>query len=187
MSRARRIIAATGIVATAGFGSFAAATTAGATTSACKSNPYCYTQEVHNTNLVMSVGSNRGHYSNDKVVVQKQNDKSTASDFLDGLAPFPKTTNAKFFEYAPKGKQSGYCVSEPWSHSGLVLRSCNGSANQAWDAVSTSNSYEWINEATGDAMTDPGSHGSSYGKAGTQITGAKATGAASQLWDAVDS
>ena len=186
MSRARRIIAATGILATAGFGSFAAATTAGATTSACKSNPYCYTQKVHGTNLVMSVGSNRGHYSNVKVVVQKQNDKSTASDFLDGLAPFPKTTNAKFFEYAPKGKQSGYCVSEPWRHAGLVLRSCNGSANQAWDAT-LNGPFEWKNEATGDVMTDPGSRGSSYGKAGTQITGAKATGAASQLWDAVNS
>ena len=185
MSRPRRFIALTGIVATAGFTSLAGATMAGATTSQCAANPFCYTQEVHGSNLVMSVGSSWAS-SNDKVVVQKQDDHSTASDFLDGLAPFPKTTNAKFFEYAPKGKQSGYCVSEPHSHAALVLRSCDGSANQAWDAKSSGSTYEWINEATGDAMTDPG-HNGSYGKAGTQLTGAAATAAASQLWDPVDS
>jgi hypothetical protein len=186
MSRPRRIIALTGIVATAGFTSLAAATVAGATTSQCASNPFCYTQEVHGTNLVMSVGSQRGPYSNEQVVVQKQDNRNTAADFLDGLAPFPRTSNAKFFEYAPRGRQSGYCVSEPHSHAALVLRSCDGSANQAWDATSSGSTYEWLNEATGDAMTDPG-HNSSYGRAGTQLTGAHATGAASQLWDAVDS
>lgn len=185
-SRPRRILAVAGVIATAGFTTFATATMAGATTSACKSNPFCYTQEVHGTNLVMSVGKNWGPSSNEKVVVQKQDDHSTVSDFLDGLAPFPKTTNAKFFEYAPKGKQSGYCVSEPHNHSALVLRRCNGSDNQSWDAQPSGSTYEWINEATGDAMTDPGHH-SSYGKAGTQLTGAHATAAASQLWDAVDS
>jgi hypothetical protein len=186
MSRPRRIIALTGIVATAGFTSLAAATGASATTSACKSNPFCYTQEVHGTNLVMSVGSQRGPSSNEPVVVQKQDDRSTAADFLDGLAPFPRTSNAKFFEYAPRGRQSGYCVSEPHSHAALVLRACNGSDNQAWDATPSGSTYEWINEATGDAMTDPG-HNSSHGRAGTQLTGARATAAASQLWDAVDS
>jgi hypothetical protein len=186
MSSPRRILAATGIVATAGFTTFAAATMASATTSQCASNGYCYTQEVHTTNLVMSVGGQWGPYSNEQVVVQKQDDHSTASDFLDGLAPFPKTTNAKFFEYAPKGKQSGYCVSEPSHHAKLVLRDCDGSANQAWDATSANGSYEWINEATGDAMTDPGKNSSSYGKAGTQLTGSNASGAADQLWDPVD-
>jgi hypothetical protein len=186
LSRPRRVIAVTGIAATAGFASFATATMAGATTSQCAFNGFCYTQEVHGTDLVMSVGNTWGPSSNEKVVVQKQDDHSTASDFLDGLAPFPKTTNAKFFEYAPRGKQSGYCVSEPHSHSGLVLRSCDGSANQAWDAQLSGSSYEWINEATGDAMTDPGKYGSSTGKAGTQITGAHASAAASQLWDAKD-
>ena len=72
MSRPRRIIALTGMVATAGFTSLAAATVAGATTSQCASNGFCYTQEVHGTNLVMSVGSSRGPYSNEQVVVQKQ-------------------------------------------------------------------------------------------------------------------
>jgi len=185
MSRARRIIAASGIVTLAGIGSLGAATMAGATTSACKSNGYCYTQEVHNTNLVQSVGPGRP-YPGEQVVVQKQDDHSTASDFLDGLAPFPKTSNAKFFEYAPRGQQSGYCVSEPHSHAALVLRSCDGSSNQAWDATQVNNTYEWINEATGDAMTDPGKKGAP-GKDGTQITGANVTGGASQLWDAVDS
>ena len=131
-----------------------------------------------------SVGShNTG--PNQALNTASQSSHSTASDFLDGLAPFPKTTNAKFFEYAPKGKQSGYCVSEPWRHSGLVLRQCNGSANQAWDAT-LNGPFEWKNEATGDVMTDPGKNGSA-GKAGTQLTGANATGSANQLWDAVDS
>ena len=183
-SHPRRILAMAGVIATAGFTTFATATMAGATTSACKSNGYCYTQEVHGTNLVMSVGSSWAS-SNAKVVVQKQDDHSTASDFLDGLAPFPKHPNAKFFEYAPRGRTSGYCVSEPHSHADLVLRPCNGSDNQAWDATG-SGPYEWVNEATGDAMTDPG-HNNSIGKAGTQLTGAHGTNAANQVWDAVHS
>ena len=184
-SHPRRILAVAGVIATAGFTTFASATMAGATTSACKSNGYCYTQEVHGTSLVMSVGGSWGPYSNEQVVVQKQDDHSTASDFLDGLAPFPKHPNAKFFEYAPRGRTSGYCVSEPHSHADLVLRPCNGSDNQAWDATG-SGPYEWVNEATGDAMTDPG-HNNSIGKAGTQLTGAHGTNAANQVWDAVHS
>jgi hypothetical protein len=184
MSRARQIIATTGILATAGFGSLATATVAGATTSQCASNPFCYTQEVHGTNLVMSVGSYWHSPSGAKVVVQHQSSHSTDSDFLDGLAPFPKTTNAKFFEYAPKGRQSGYCVTEARSHGALTLRACNGSSNQAWDAVSSGPAYEWINEATHDAMTDPG-HNNSIGNAGTQLTGAYPGGHANQQWDAV--
>jgi hypothetical protein len=185
MSRARRIIATTGILATAGLGSLAAATVASATTSQCASNGYCYTQEVHGTKLVMSVGSYWGSPAGAKVVVQKQNDHSTASDFLDGLAPFPKVTNAKFFEYAPRGRQSGYCVTEPSWHAKLVLRACNGSSNQAWDAEPSGPAYEWINEATGDAMTDPG-YFIYPGKVGTQLTGSYASGHVNQLWDAAD-
>jgi hypothetical protein len=188
MSRVRRIIATAGILATAGAGSFVAATTASATTSACKSNPYCYTQEVHGTTLVMSVGSNRGPFSGEQVVVQNQDDHSTASDFLAGLAPFSvhPGDNAKLFEYAPRGRLSGYCVSEPRSHAALVLRPCDGSANQAWVATQVGTPFEWINQATNDAMTDPG-RGGNVGRPGTQITGAPTTGGASQLWDAVDS
>jgi hypothetical protein len=181
MSRARRIIAATGILATAGFGSLATATMASATTSQCASNPYCYTQEVHGTHLVMSTNGGR----NARVVVEQQSSHGTDSDFLDGLAPFPTTRNAKFFEYAPRGRLSGSCVTEPRRHAALVLEGCDGSANQAWDATG-SGPYEWINEATGDAMTDPG-HSSHPGNAGTQLTGENANGGASQLWDAVDS
>ena len=182
MSRTRRIIAAAGIVTTAGFGSLAAATMAGATTHQCATSPYCYTQEVHGTHLVMSTGW--AHY-NSRVVVEKQSSRSSASDFLAGLAPFPKQGNAKLFEYAPWGRLSGYCVSEPRRHAALVLRGCNGSANQAWDATATGSTYEWINEATGDAMTDPGRNGG-IGNAGTQLTGANVTGHANQLWDAVN-
>jgi hypothetical protein len=185
MSRTRRIIATTGILATAGFGSLAGATVAGATTSQCASNPFCYTQEVHGTNLVMSVGRYWHSPSGAKVVVEKQDHHSTASDFLDGLAPFPKTTNAKFFEYAPRGRQSGYCVTEPSWHAKLVLRRCDGSSNQAWDAVSSGPAYEWKNEATHDAMTDPG-HNNYPGNAGTQLTGEYPNGHADQLWDAVN-
>jgi hypothetical protein len=185
MSRARRIIATTGILATAGFGSLATATMAGATTSQCASNPYCYTQEVHGTNLVMSVGSYWHSPSGAKVIVEKQDSHSTDSDFLDGLAPFPKVSNAKFFEYAPKGHQSGYCVTEEHNHGSLDLRACDGSDNQSWDAVSVGSTYEWKNEATGDVMTDPG-HNNHPGNAGTQLTGSHGHGDADQLWDAVN-
>jgi hypothetical protein len=156
---------------------------AGATTSQCASNPYCYTQEVHGTNLVMS--TNWWH-NNASVVVEKQSGRSTASDFLAGLAPFPRQSNAKLFEYAPRGRLSGLCVTEPRRHANLVLQYCNGSANQAWDATQVGNTFEWINEATHDAMTDPG-HSNHPGHAGTRLTGSAATGHAGQLWDAVNS
>lgn len=182
MSRTQRFIAAAGIVTTAGFGSFAAATMAGATTSQCAANPYCYTQEVHGTNLVMS--ASRAHY-NSRVVMEKQSNRSSDSDFLAGLAPFPKQGNAKLFEFAPRGRLSGFCVTEPRRHAALVLQYCNGSASQAWDATPAGSTFEWINEATGDAMTDPGWHGG-IGHAGTQLTGQHVTGHPNQLWDAVN-
>ncbi|HEX4255316.1 MAG TPA: hypothetical protein VH089_09520, partial [Streptosporangiaceae bacterium] len=157
MRRTRRIIAAAGILSTAGIASVAAATMAGATTSQCANNPYCYTQEVNNTNLVMTA-TGYGAHNGTQVVVEHQNSRSSAQDFLAGLAPFPVTPgdNAKLFEYAPKGHLSGFCVTEPRSHASLVLNYCNGSPNQAWVATPTNGSFEWINEATGDAMTDPG-------------------------------
>ena len=184
MSRTRRIVAAAGIVGTAGFGSLAAATTAGATTHQCAQNGYCYTQEVHGTHLVMSA---RGAHSNAPVVVERQNSRSTDSDFLAGLAPFPvhPGDNAKLFEYAPHGRLSGFCVTEARNHR-LVLQYCNGSASQAWVATQVGNTYEWINEATHDAMTDPGRNGG-IGNAGTQLTGQNPHGHANQLWDAVNS
>ncbi|HEY2280801.1 MAG TPA: hypothetical protein VGI00_20780 [Streptosporangiaceae bacterium] len=184
MSRTRRIIATSAVLATAGFGSLAAATLAGATTSHCAANPYCYTQEVHGTSLVMADSSGPAH-DNAAVLVENQSSKSSASDFLAGLAPFPTTSNAKLFEYAPKGKLSGFCVSEPKSHAALVLRYCDGSANQAWDATQAGETYEWINEATGDAMTDGPKASNNPGNAGTQLTGQNVTGKANQLWDAV--
>ena len=185
MSRTRRIIAATGVLATAGFGSLAAATMAGATTSQCANNAYCYTQEVHGTKLVMSVGGQWAH-NGTSVVVDKQSSKSTDSDFLAGLAPFPVTKNAKLFEYAPKGHLSGFCVTEV-KNDALVLNYCDGSANQAWDATPSGAAYEWINEATGDAMTDGSKPDNNPGNAGTQLTGQNSKGKPNQLWDAVDS
>jgi hypothetical protein len=184
MSRARRIIATAGILATAGAGSFATATMAGAVTNRCATSAYCYVPEVHNTNLVMSASGNGAH-NGTPIVVDPQNSRSSASDFLAGLAPFPVRPgdNAKLFEYAPTGHLSGFCVTEPRNHADLVLQYCNGSPNQAWVATPTNGSYEWINEATGDAMTDPG-HNSHPGNAGTQLTGQNANGGASQLWDA---
>jgi hypothetical protein len=183
MSRARRIIATAGILATAGAGSFATATMAGATTSQCAQSAYCYVPEVHNTDLVMSA-SGYGAHNGTPIVVDHQNSRSSASDFLAGRAPFPiPGNNAKLFEYAPKGHLTGFCVTEPRNHAALVLQYCDGSLNQAWDAIPTNGSFEWINEATSDAMTDPG-HNSNPGNAGTQLTGKNPNGGASQLWDA---
>ena len=184
MGRTRRIIAAAGVLSTAGIASLAAATMAGATTSQCAHNAYCYTQEVHGTNLVMS--TNWGH-RNGPVIVEKQSSHSTDSDFLAGLAPFPVTPgdNAKIFEYAPRGRLSGLCVTEPRRHANLVLQYCDGSANQAWVATQAGNTFEWINEATHDAMTDPG-HSNHPGNAGTRLTGSTVTGHGDQLWDAVN-
>jgi hypothetical protein len=184
MSRTRRIIAAAGILSTAGIASVAAATMAGAVTNQCASSPYCYVPEVHGTNLVMST-SGYGAHNGTAIVVDHQNSRSSDSDFLAGRAPFPTPgVNGKLFEYAPKGHLSGFCVTEPRNHAALVLQYCDGTLNQTWDATPSGSAGEWINEATGDAMTDPGHNNSSYGNAGTQLTGKNPNGGASQLWDA---
>ena len=186
MRLSRRVIAAAGVLSTAGIATMAAATMAGATTSQCVSNGngYCYTQEVHSTKLVMAYAGNYAH-DGAPVVVEKQSNSSDA-DFLAGLAPFPTHSNAKIFEYAPKGHLSGFCVTEA-KNDKLVLNYCDGAANQAWDATTSGPAYEWINEATGDAMTDGSKAGNNPGNAGTQLTGQNAAGKKNQLWDAVNS
>jgi hypothetical protein len=189
MSPVRRIVAVAGILATAGFGSFAAVSIASATTGACASSPWCFTQEVTSTanssELVMAVPGQHG-YSNTPVVVEHQSSHDSRSDFLAGLAPFPVTRNAKIFEYAPHGHLSQLCVTETSYHPLLILRPCDGSPNQAWDAVPSGSGYEWYNEASGDVMTD-GSHPSNYqiGPAGSQLSGQHAEGKKNQVWTAV--
>jgi hypothetical protein len=66
----------------------------------------------------------------------------------------------------------------------LVLDYCIGSASQAWDATPSGAAYEWINEATGDAMTEGSRASNNWGGAGTQLTGKNPNGHADQLWDA---
>lgn len=161
---------------------------ASATTSACASNAYCYTQEVTSTantsQLVMAIAGNHRHTS-DSVVVERQSSHDSRSDFLAGLAPFPVNHNAKIFEYAPHGNLSQLCVTEKRHHGLLTLQACDGSASQAWDATPSGNGYEWINEATSDAMTDGSSPGSTQvGPAGTLLTGQLAKGEINQVWTA---
>src|ERR1700761_3189516 len=185
MRLTRRIIAAAGVLSTAGIASVVAATMAGAVTSHCASSAYCYVPEVHGTDLVMSISGNFAH-NGASIVVSHQNSHDSASDFLAGRAPFPiPGNNAKLFEYAPNGHLSGFCVTEAHQHAALQLKYCDGSLNQAWDYTPSGAAGEWVNEATGDAMTDPGNNNSnSHGKAGTQLTGQNAHGDADQLWDA---
>lgn len=82
------------------------------------------------------------------------------------------------------------CVTEPKKGAQLVLQRCNGSLNQTWDAhqIGSLNSFYWINEAAGDAMT-AGSHGGKLPAKpeGTKLTGSKyVTGAKNQAWTATD-
>jgi hypothetical protein len=191
MFTVKRAVAATGILATAGFGSFMGVTAASATTHKCAVNPYCYTQEVTGTPLEMA-GS--VPWNNSPVTVTKIDTlKNAGTDFLDGQAAFPipshSSYNPKFFEYAPYGKPTGRCVTEPKKGAQLVLQRCDNSLNQTWDAhqIGSANSYSWVNEATGDYMT-AGAHGSSGPiKDGTKLTGAKhVSGAKNQAWTATD-
>jgi len=71
-------------------------------------------------------------------------------------------------QWAPSGKPSGLCISEPNVDvkTDLVLRKCNGSNFQIWDFVDlgTDGFNVWENLASGFAMSDPSS-----GPAGTQL------------------
>jgi hypothetical protein len=80
---------------------------------------------------------------------------------LDFVALHPGTSSvggAKMFIYAPDGRISNLCVSEPSQGAALVLRGCNGSAWQVFTAkqVGDSNAYEWVNAATGDGVSADG-------------------------------
>jgi hypothetical protein len=63
--------------------------------------------------------------------------------------------NERVFEYAPKAKRSGLCVTS--SRRGLTLQDCNGSASQEFygigdtqnDTNNSNGGLQWLNAATG--------------------------------------
>ena len=86
---------------------------------------------------------------------------SDTDQAVDWVALHPGTSSvdaAKMFIYAPGGRISNLCASEPSQHAPLVLRSCNGSAWQVFTAeeVGDTGLYEWVNAATGDVVSADG-------------------------------
>ena len=80
---------------------------------------------------------------------------------LDLVALTPGTGDvkaAKMFIYAPDGRISNLCISEPFQGAQLVLRWCNGSKWQIFTAeqVGDTSAYEWVNQATGDVVSANG-------------------------------
>ena len=164
-------IIATGATVTAAVGMAAAgfASSAGAATTGCAhsndnlANSYCgaivSAQAPH---LAMGVAGQstkagtkviaspnvKGDAGTDLAIFQGQENTTTWAD------------QSVSFEFAPNGKFSGMVVTEPSSHSGLVLERGNGSANQEF-AMTADGSY--TNLATGDVI--------SIGVKGSQLHG----------------
>lgn len=91
----------------------------------------------------------------------------------------------KVFEYAPNGRASGLCISEPSAQAGLVLRGCNGSAFQRFTPKAITDpalpsappTFTWANVESGDIIA-------AHGRA-AQLTGVLAPGAvppATERW-----
>jgi hypothetical protein len=62
------------------------------------------------------------------------------------------------FIYAPGGKVTNLCISEPDQGAALVLRGCNGSRWQVFTAkqIDGTSAFEWVNSATGDVVSADG-------------------------------
>lgn len=105
--------------------------------------------------LQLSTTNKSGVYSRLTLKVAGQN-KQTDFQF------FPLTVGggAKVFESSPRGVASGLCMDVSNNHAVPVLKICSSAKiSQRWDAVQIgdTNSFNWVNEATGTALTAPAS------------------------------
>ena len=169
MNVKRMIAASATAAATLGMAAFGFAGSAGASTSGCANSnqryemQYCGAQVSHQAHpLAWDVAGQHATY-NGKIVAWPNSKSDPATDFSEFQDQENNTTwvdNSVSFQYAPNGKPSGYCVSEPSSHSGLVLRACSGSDWQLFYVHATGSGNTFTNAATGDVVSVPGTQGS---------------------------
>ena len=126
---------------------------------------YCGSQQLKYGHFDMDVYQQRATYG-DKIILWTRSSSDPAQDFI--AKNYNGINNDKTFEYAPNGVASGLCVSFPSTArgTGAVLRTCNQSAYQTFEPVTTSDGdyVAWKNLASGYVMED-----GAYGNQGTQL------------------
>ena len=154
-------VAATAALAAGGIG--VGVVSAGASTTACNSA----TGDLSGScgDLVNASGyglavqtPTHGHVSAGAQIVSSNNlTTSTATDFY--AHQTNGNDNERVFEYAPKAKVSGLCITEKSAWGGLTLQNCGGryAADQEFyglgdtqnDTGNTNGGLQWLNAATG--------------------------------------
>lgn len=155
-----------------------ATTTAAASTAGCTSGAYavyCGAQVNHDPVPMAFDVSHRRAAAGQAVIAWPDSTSDPATDFFTykygGSA-------AEVFDYAPGGRISNLCVSQPAAYAGLVLRWCNGSKWQQWIPEASSSGYTLTNAATLQIIT-------SFGQ-GAQLAGVPVPAAvtAAEQWSA---
>lgn len=142
-------------LATAGLMAFAIP--AGAVTNACASGDggFCGGQStVQAAPAALAVGAPAAQVKAGTPLVAVTPAVSLRQDF-DQRNPVNPVNNDKIFKWAPRGVLSNLCVTETGgTKSQLTLQRCVGSQNQRWTPAAQASGFNWVNDATGLAMTN---------------------------------
>lgn len=157
--RSRFGIAAAIIAGTIGIGTVAYAGVSSASTGGCTGGAfsgYCGTQVDAATPALGMVSAGQAAIYNNHVNTYPNTTDDPGNDFVNLWFQNNHAKGVEFM-YAPNGKVSGLCVSDPNDASlgaaknALALRWCNGSGFQRW-VVSGSGPFVWTNVASGKIM-----------------------------------
>jgi hypothetical protein len=138
-------------------------------------NNWCGSQLIPSLNLEISTPNKVAQYARVTVKAAGEN-KQTDFQWFPPSVPTPN--NGKIAAWSPRGVNSNLCLDIANNHAVPVLKTCvNTKVSQHWDAVQigSGTTFEWVNEATGTAITLP-SGGGQY----TRLTLAAPVGAIGQ-------
>jgi hypothetical protein len=155
------LLTAAGLVAAA---ALAMSAPAGAATRACTESStthngvtanWCASQDLTGSVplLQLSTTNKAGLYSPLTLKLAGEN-KQTDFQFF----PVVAGGSAKVFEWSPRGVASDLCMDVSNNHAKPELKTCSApKLSQRWDAVQIgdTNGFNWVNEATGTALTAP--------------------------------
>lgn len=109
---------------------------------------------VQATPAAMTVNGPAGNAKPGTELVGTTPADSQRQDF-DQRNPLNPVNNDKVFKFAPRGALTNLCVTDVGGvGSVVVLERCNGGENQRWQPVEQDTGFNWINDATGLALTN---------------------------------
>jgi hypothetical protein len=121
---------------------------------------WCASQEIPSLGLEVAV-PNKGGVAYSRLTV-KAAGENKQTDFQYFPPATPTAGNGKTWAYSPRGVNSGLCMDVSNSGTLPVLKQCvTNKVSQQWDAeqIGSGDTYEWVNEATGTALTLPAGGG----------------------------